>query len=85
MNNEAGLPPAAPLEASPRTSSEASAEAATASIDHEAPSFYFSRKPRLQDLIAVLDRVIWLEIAIVYLLEYDCYTQIYTTVYEHLG
>ena len=78
MNDEAGSSSAVPPEASPRTSSEASAEAgARSSVDNEAPSFYFSRKPRLHDLIAVLDRVIWLEITIIYLLEYGSYTHPY--------
>ena len=57
MNDEAGSSSAVP-DAPPRDSSEvdasASAAAAQTSTDRvgdEAPSFYFSRKPRLQDLL----------------------------------
>lgn len=67
MNDEAGSSSAVPLDAPPRRSTETSAAPI---VEDAAPSFYFSRKPRLQDLITVLDRVIWLEITIVYLLEY---------------
>lgn len=73
MNDEAGSSSAVPPEA-PRPSTEASAAPASAnSVADEAPSFYFSRKPRLQDLIAVLDRVVWLEITVIYLLEYGTF------------
>jgi hypothetical protein len=66
MNDEAGSSTAAP----PTAPLQSPTEASTGNnIEHEAPSFYFSRKPRLQALIVVLDRVIWLEITILYLLE----------------
>jgi hypothetical protein len=71
MNDEAGSSSAVPSGAPPRTSTETSAGPAGASgVVDEAPSFYFSRKPRLQELIAVLDRVVWLEIAVIYFMEY---------------
>lgn len=69
MNDEAGSSSAVPSGAQPRASQETSAEAASAVLD-EAPSFYFSRKPRLQEVIVLLDRVVWLEIAVIYFLEY---------------
>jgi hypothetical protein len=71
MNDEAGSSSAAPLTPPPQSPTEATtAPAAANNGTNEAPSFYFSRKPRLLDLIAVLDRVIWLEITVLYLLEY---------------
>jgi hypothetical protein len=74
MNNEAGSSFAAPPTPPPQSPTEGSTAPATANrVANEAPSFYFSRKPRLQDLIAVVDRVIWLEVTIMYLLEYDTF------------
>jgi hypothetical protein len=71
MNDEAGSSSAVPPGAPSRASTETSARPAGASpVVDEAPSFYFSRKPRLQEVIALLDRVVWLEIAVTYFLEY---------------
>lgn len=70
MNDEAGSSSAVPPEAPPRTSLDAAPATGASGADDEAPSFYFSRKPRLQDLVIVLDRVTWLEIALLYFLEY---------------
>ncbi|KIW07086.1 uncharacterized protein PV09_01970 [Verruconis gallopava] len=70
MNDESSSSSAAlPAVPPPSANEETSPTSEHIIADDNAPSFYFSRNPRLSDLLAVLDRLIWMEVTVMYLLD----------------